>query len=138
MAQKKWELKKEDAGIAYIYIMRNIKDYKMFEHRESKIAFEAKEQFELIKEAFTKQDNFYELLKEWIEKYFDEIQVKRLRTKIRVERSRWKKDLKQITMDSYVHYRLSEYAKRYNVTLSKAIEKLLDLAEKQDKQGRLF
>ena len=139
MAQRKWELKEEDAGIAYIYIMRNLKNYKMYDHREDRIKFEAEETFENVKRAFSEdKEDFYKLLKEWIKKYLDEIQVKRLRTKIRVERSRWRKNLKQVTIDSSVHYRLSEYAKSYNITLSEAIEKLLDLAEEQYKQGRLF
>jgi len=138
VAQRKWELKEKDAGIAYLYIMRNIKDYKMFEHRDNDIYFEAQREFEKIKDIGPENDNFFSALKNWIEKYLDEIQIKKLRTKIRVEKSRWKKDLKQITIDSYTHHRLSQYAKRYNITLSKAIEKLLDLAEEQDKQGKLF
>jgi len=137
MAQRKWKLKEEDAGIAYIYILRNLKNYRMFEHREdNKIKFEAEEAFEDVTEAFNKsfakdsnKENFFDLIKEWIEKYLDEIQVKRLRTKIRVERMRWRKNMKQLTIDDKVHFRLSEYAKRYNVTLSEAIEKLLDTVE---------
>ena len=138
MAQKKWELKEKDVGIAYLYILRNIKSYKMFEHRDNDVYFEAQREFEKIKDLGPEDDNFFPTLKNWIEKYLDEIQIKRLRTKIRVERTRWKKDLKQITIDSYAHHRLAEYAKRYNVTLTGAIEKLLDLAEEQDKQGRLL
>ena len=137
MAQKKWELKEEDAGIAYIYIMRNLRNYKMFDHREDNIKFKAEEAFKDVIEVFNKSFNkdtekkrFYRLLKEWIKEYLDDIQIKRLRTKIRVEKSRWKKNLKQITIDDKVHFRLSEYAKSYNITLSEAIDRLLDLLEK--------
>ena len=133
MAQKKWELKEKDAGIAYIYIMRNLKNYKMYDHREDKIKFEAEKAFEDVKRAFSEdKEYFYELLKEWIKKYLDEIQVKRLRTKIRVERMRWRKNMKQLTIDDKVHFRLSEYAKSYNITLSEAIAKLLDTVEEID------
>ena len=139
MAQRKWKLREDDAGIAYVYIMRNLNNYKFFEHREDRIHFQAEKDFENVKRAFSKdKENFFEHLKKWIEEYLDEIQVKRLRTKIRVERSRWRNDRKQLTIDEKTHFRLAEYAKSYNITLSEAIEKLLDIAEKQDKQGRLF
>ena len=138
MAQKKWELKEEDAGIAYIYIMRNLRNYKMFDHREDNIKFKAEEAFKDVIEVFnnsfnkdTEKKRFYRLLKEWIKEYLDDIQIKRLRTKIRVEKSRWKKNLKQITIDDKVHFRLSEYAKSYNITLSEAIDRLLDLLESE-------
>jgi len=147
MAQRKWQLRKEDAGIAYIYIMRNLKNYKMFEHREDeRIKFEAEEAFKDVIEAFNKsfsndnidiyKEKFYISLKKWIKKYLDEIQIKRLRTKIRVERTRWKKNTKQLTIDDKVHFKLSEYAKSYNITLSKAIEKLLDTVEKIEKESK--
>ena len=139
MAQRKWELKENEAGVAYIYIMRNLKNYKFFEHREDEIKFEAKKAFEKVGRLISgDKEIFFRHLKEWIEEYLDDIQVKRLRTKIRVERSRWKNDRKQLTIDDKTHFRLSEYAKSYNITLSQAIEKLLDIAEKQDKQGKLF
>ncbi|HIP15285.1 MAG TPA: hypothetical protein EYG74_07335 [Sulfurimonas autotrophica] len=139
MAQKKWTLKKDDADIAYVYIMRNLKNYKFFEHREDGVEFQAEKDFENVKRVFSEdKENFFRQLKKWIEKYLDDIQVKRLRTKIRVERSRWRNDRKQLTIDEKTHFRLSEYAKSYNITLSEAIEKLLDFAEEQDKQGKLF
>jgi len=143
MAQHKWQLKEEDAGIAYLYILRNLKNYKMFDHREDKIKFEAERAFEDIVKAFNRtfdkdedKEKFYRLLKKWIKEYLDEVQIKRLRTKIRVERTRWRKNLKQITIDEKVHYRLSEYAKSYNVTLSEAIEKMLDVIEEIERESK--
>ena len=139
MAQKKWELREDDADIAYVYIMRNLKNYKFFEHREDGVEFQAEKDFEDVKKAYSQdKENFFRQLKEWIEEYLDDIQVKRLRTKIRVERSRWRNNYKQLTIDDKTHFRLAEYAKSYNLTLSEAIEKLLDTAEEHNKQGRLF
>ena len=139
MAQKKWKLSQDDAGIAYVYIMRNLKNYKMFEHREDGVEFQAEKDFENVKRAFSEdKENFFRQLKKWIEKYLDEIQIKRLRTKIRVEKSRWRNNYKQLTIDDKTHFRLSEYAKSYNITLSQAIDKLLDFAEDHNKQGKLF
>ena len=139
MAQKKWKLSQDDADIAYVYIMRNLKNYKMFEHREDGVEFQAEKDFENVKRAFSEdKENFFRQLKQWIEEYLDDIQVKRLRTKIRVERSRWRNERKQLTIDDRTHYRLSEYAKCYDLTLSQAIEKLLNIAEEQNRQGKLF
>ena len=139
MAQKKWELREDDAGKAYIYIMRNLKNYKFFEHREDEIKFEAEKAFENIERLlFGNKEDFYIQLKRWIEKYLDEIQLRRLRTKIRVERSRWRNNYKQLTIDDKTHFRLAEYAKSYNLTLSQAIDKLLNIADEHNKQGRLF
>ena len=139
MAQKKWKLREDDADIAYVYIMRNLKNYKFFEHREDGVEFQAEKAFEDVKKTYSQdKENFFRQLKKWIEKYLDEIQVRRLRTKIRVEKSRWRNERKQMTIDDRTHYRLSEYAKSYNLTLSEAIEKLLDIAEEQNRQGKLF
>ena len=139
MAQRKWTLKKDDADIAYIYIMRNLNNYKFFDHREDGIHFQAEKAFEDVKKAYSQdKENFFRQLKEWIEKYLDEIQIKRLRIKIRVEKSRWRNERKQMTIDDRTYYRLSEYAKCYDLTLSQAIEKLLNIAEEQNRQGKLF
>ena len=134
MAQKKWELKEEDMTIAYIYISRGLKSDRLFKHRDNDIYTKARDEFFKVTLSQTKgKDAYLSAFKNWINKYFDDIQLKRLRVKIRVERSSWRNHRKQMTIDSNVHYRLSQYANRHNVTLSEAIERLLHLTTSENK-----
>ena len=127
MAQRKWELKKEDLTIAYLYISRGLKSDKMFSHRDNDIYTKARDEFcKVALYELEGKDAYLSAFKEWINKYFDDIQINRLRVKIRTERSRWRNSRKQITIDITTHSRLSHYANSYNVTLSEAIERLLD------------
>ena len=127
---KKWELQKDDIYIAFSYIFNKIKNNSLFELKDINFELEALKEFEPVKKELTiDKDNFYLLLKNWIEKYLDDEQINKLRIKIRVEKSRRGKDKKQITLKGDTHYRLAEFAKRYNITLSEAIDKLLKLAQ---------
>jgi len=126
MAQKKWELKKEDMDIAYLYISRGLKSYKMFSHCDDDTYTKARDEFYKIASLYGDDDAYLSALKEWINRNFDDIQLNRLRVKIRAEKSRRRNSRKQITIDITTHSKLSHYANSYNVTLSEAIERLLD------------
>jgi macrodomain Ter protein organizer (MatP/YcbG family) len=130
MARKKWELPESDASEARLYILRNIDD--MFEHRDIEEKFAAKEAFRGVK------SGDYEGLKGWIARHLDDLQIKRLRTALRVAKTRRKKYTRNITLDEDSHMRLAGFAKRYNVTLSEAIDRLIEIADRQDRQASLF
>lgn len=52
--------------------------------------------------------------------------IEKIKTSIRAKRkNKYEKKKRQLTIDDHVHLDLSIYAKRYNITLSEAIEKLL-------------
>ncbi len=53
--------------------------------------------------------------------------IQKIKTSLRAKRkSKYEKRKKQLTIDAATHMGLSKYAKSYNITLSEAIEKLLD------------
>lgn len=133
MAPKKWELKKEDMTIAYLYISRGLKSDKMYSHRDYDAYIKARDEFHGIVSLYGDDDAFLSALRGWIDRNFDEIQLKRLRVKIRAERSRRRNARKQITIDFMTHSKLSHYAKSHNVTLSEAIERLLHLTTSENK-----
>ncbi len=116
---RKWELKSEDFWNAKRYIARQLnKDL----HYLLELDFRAREQ--AIYE-FQNNTRNAKMLQEWIEKYLFNDQIKKLRTFLRVEKSRSKRRLQNITIDEDVRERLSNFANRYNVTLSEAIGMLL-------------
>ncbi len=114
---KAWKL--DEFWEATVYLERQIKkDNGYLEHIEN---WEDEE--EAKKELFKKVQNVT-MLQEWINKYLTDEKIKKLRVYLRVQKSRAKKEQKNITITPEAHYKLSEYAKRYNVTLSEAINKL--------------
>lgn len=130
---RKWSLSdKNDYRTAVDYISRKLKNDIWFLEHHWDIELQEKGQREFY--ALAKKFAPDEML-QWIEKWLLPDQIKRLRTYLRVERSRSKKSQQNITIDSAVRSRLADYAKRNNVTLSGAIEKLLDTV---DRQERLF
>ena len=121
---KKWKL----VGLhnAKSYIERKINnDKSFFWHLEYKTIDEAKKSF---LECDTAQK-----LQDWIETYLQPDQIKKLRTYLRVEKSRSSKSLQNITLKADTRERLADYAKCYNLTLSEAIDKLLDECDKREK-----
>ena len=129
MAKRTWEFRdKEEFWLAQLYLHRKFKsDLHYLEHREAE---KARNEFFAAKHP--------EALTAWIHQWLLPEQIKRLRTYLRVERSRSKKHRQNITIDGEVRARLADYAKRNNVTLSEAIAKLLDQFDQGDEQGRLW
>ncbi len=115
---RKWELKSEDFWNAKRYIARQLdKDSHYLD-----LDFTTREQ--AIYE-FKSSTRNAKTLQEWIEKYLTDEQIRKLRTYLRVEKSRSGRRLQNITIDEDVRERLAEFAKSYNVTLSEAIDMLL-------------
>lgn len=129
---RKWSLSdKNDYRTAVDYIRRKFKtDLGYMEHWGYQEQEQARRDFFEIAKKYAPDD-----LAQWINDWLLPDQVKRLRTYLRVERSRSKKSQQNITIDADVRSRLADFAKRNNVTLSAAIEKLLDA---MDRQERLF
>ena len=121
---KKWHLGDKDFWVAKNYLSKKINEFAYLEHLDIDTKFKAKEE---LNENITNAKK----LQEWIDKYLEKEQINKLRVKLRVEKSRAKKDLQNITIDGEVRARLASYANRYYVTLSEAINMLLDIAEKQ-------
>jgi len=121
---KKWHLGDKDFWVAKNYLNKKINEFAYLEHLDIDTKFKAKDEF---KENTANAKK----LQEWIDKYLKKEQIDKLRVKLRVEKSRSKKDLQNITIDGEVRARLAKYADSYNVTLSAAIGMLLDIAEKQ-------
>lgn len=72
-----------------------------------------------------------EEMNEFINTKMTDEQYRKMMTSIRQERSRFKKrsegeSTKQMTINMHTQNRLSRYASSYNITLSEAIEKLLN------------
>ena len=115
---RKWELKSEDFWNAKRYIARQLdKDSHYLE-----LEFAVREQ---AIDEFKNNTRNAKTLQEWIEKYLTDEQIRKLRTYLRVEKSRSGRRLQNITIDEDVRERLAEFAKSYNVTLSEAIDLLL-------------
>ena len=115
---RKWELKSDDFWNAKRYITRQIdKDAHYLD-----LDFTTKEQ---VIDEFKSNTRNAKMLQEWIEKYLNDEQIRKLRTYLRVEKSRSGRRLQTITIEEDVRERLAEFAKSYNVTLSEAIDMLL-------------
>ena len=115
---KKWELKSEDFWNAKRYITRQLdKDLRYLE-----LDFAARNQ---AIDEFNNNTRNARMLQEWMEKYLTNDQIRKLRTFLRVEKSRSKRRLQTITIEEDVRKRLAEFAKSYSVTLSEAIDLLL-------------
>ena len=115
---RKWELKSEDFWNAKRYITRQL----------DKDAYYLELDFAIKKQAideFKSNTRNAKMLQEWIEKYLTDEQIRKLRTYLRVEKSRSGRRLQTITIEEDVRERLAEFAKSYNVTLSEAIDMLL-------------
>ena len=123
MARKKWELKKEDLEIAYPYLSRALKNYKIYKFRDN-VYKKARDDFNKL--STIDDDACLSAFKKWIDDYLDETQLKKLRVKLRVEKSRLNNERTQMTIDSIVYSKLFQYSKSNNLTLSKSIEKLLN------------
>ncbi|WP_187648740.1 hypothetical protein [Nitrosophilus labii] len=122
---RKWKLKEEDFGKAKKYLKRKVQEELTFlMHLEYKVKYKAEKELQNIDNAT--------MLQEWIEKYLEKEQIQKLRTFLRVEKSRSGKDLQTITLKGDTRARLANYAKRNNVTLSEAIDMLLDKVENQN------
>ena len=123
---RKWKIRDKEYWEAYRYIERKIKnDYlNFFDHMDYETKTKALQEFESI--AITED---LEKLQEWVETYMSKEQIERLKTKLKVERSRKKRELKNITLNADTERKLSMFANRYNVTLSEAVEMLLKMVE---------
>ena len=121
---KKWELKSEDFWNAKNYISRKLekKPYGVVTYLQHIEDWEQREK--AIKE-FTSNTRNARALQEWIEKYLTDEQIRKLRIFVRVERSRRGKRLQNITITEDVREKLANFANRYNVTLSEAVDLLL-------------
>jgi len=111
---RKWQLKEDDVIQAKQYLIRKIKldtNYMMLDYKE---LFKIKD---------------VTLLQEWINKNLDKKQIDNLRASLRVGKSRNKKQLMQITVQRDIGYKLSDFARCNNITISKAIELLLNLQD---------
>ncbi len=115
---RKWELKSDDFWNAKRYITRQLdKDAHYLD-----LDFTTREQ---AIDEFKSSTRNAKMLQEWIEKYLNDEQTRKLRTYLRVEKSRSGRRLQTITIEEDVRKRLAEFAKSYNVTLSEAIDLLL-------------
>ena len=123
---RKWELKGLHTAKKYIK-NKIVTDIAYFFHLESDKQEEAIKELELCDTAPKMQ--------KWVEKYLLPDQIRNLRTYLRVEKSRSRRLLQNITLKAETRERLANYAKCYNITLSEAIDKLLDEC---DKKGKLF
>ena len=116
---RKWELNSDDFWNTKRYITRQLdKDSHYLE-----LEFAVKEQ---AIDEFKNNTRNARTLQEWIEKYLTDEQTRKLRTYLRVEKSRSRRRLQTITIEEDVRKRLAEFAKSYNVTLSEAIDMLLE------------
>ena len=114
---REWKL--DEFWEAKVYLEKKIKAGNGYlEHIENW------EEEERAKEELFKKVQNVTMLQEWINKYLTQDQIKKLRVYLRVTKSRKNKEQKNITITPEAHYKLSEYAKRNNVTLSEAINKL--------------
>ena len=127
MAQKKWQLKEEDYDFAYNYIMRVLRDDKFFRHLgpvcslHYEIALENLDILSNKKGVLTP----LEALNFFIELSFDDIQIKKLRTSLRVNKFLKKNPKKLVSLDLETHANLQVYANKNGITLSQAIDNLL-------------
>ncbi len=113
---RKWELKRKEFTVAKEYIARRLKESRSYLPR--KIRAKALKEFkEKVRGAKT--------LQRWIEKYLAMEQIKRLRIYLRVYQSRKGKKLQTITIEADARKKLADYSKKHNVTLSQAIEMLI-------------
>ena len=136
MAQKKWQLKEEDYDFAYNYIMRVLKDDKFFRHLGPVCSLHyeiALENLDIL------SDNYengvltpLEALNFFIYLSFDDIQIRKLRVSLRVNKSLKKNPKKQVSLDLETYYRLLSYANINNMTLLQAIDSLLLEHKKRD------
>ena len=133
MARKKWEFRdKNEVRDAVDYLHRKLKNDPLYlEHLQPIDEKHAKR-------AFFEKKLHADTLRAWIDDWLLPSQIKRLRTYLRVKRSREAKATKNITIDADVYEKLADYAKSYGVTLSEAIARLLAEEEKKIKAGRLF
>ena len=115
---RKWELKSEDFWNAKRYIARQLDKDSHYLEQEFAVREQAIDEFK-------NNTRNAKMLQEWIEKYLNDEQTRKLRTYLRVEKSRSGRRLQTITIDEDVRKRLAEFAKSYNVTLSEAIDLLL-------------
>lgn len=115
---RKWELKSEDFWNAKRYIARQLDKDSHYLEQEFAVREQAIDEFK-------NNTRNAKMLQEWIEKYLNDEQTRKLRTYLRVEKSRSGRRLQNITIDEDVRERLAEFAKSYNVTLSEAIDLLL-------------
>lgn len=116
---RKWKLKSEDFWMAKRYLERRLSSSTYLEHLSLDKAIQD----------FRESARNATMLQEWIEKYLQKEQIEKLRVFLRVEKSRRKKSLQTITIESATRARLADYANSHNVTLSEAIDILLDNAE---------
>jgi len=122
---RKWELKSEDFWTAKRYLERKLEGFKGMVYLEH-LGYDGRQKaIEELKE----NTHNATMLQEWIEKYLEKEQIQKLRTFLRVEKSRSGKDLQTITLKGDTRARLARFAKRNNVTLSEAIDMLMDKIE---------
>jgi len=120
---RKWKLKKDDFLKAKKYLNKKIEEFAYLEHLNYDTKYKAKDELRKVDNAT--------MLQEWIEKYLEKEQIQKLRTSLRVEKSRSGKHLQTITLNADTRARLANYAKRNNVTLSNAIDMLLEIADNE-------
>jgi len=129
--KRKWILRGSDYNRAIDYIERKLQDKSYWAHRP----FDA---LHYARESWSRLNLNEKNVLNWIARHFDPIQTNKLRTALRVAKSRQKNPTASLSIDLPTHQRLAEYANRYGVTLSEAIDRLLDLANQQDRQAKLF
>ena len=134
MAQKKWQLKEEDYDYAYNYIMRVLKDDKFFKHLGPVCSLHYETALENLDILSDEKGVLtpLEALNFFIELSFDDKQIRKLRTSLRVNKSLKKNPKKQVSLDFETHSNLQVYANKNGMTLSQAINNLLLEHKKRD------
>ena len=114
---KKWQLSEIDYYTAKKYLEKKMKIdvHNYIPNIDAQL--KAQEDFEKVKDVTMLQD--------FINTHLLKDQIKKLRTFLRVEKSRQSKYNQNITISSEVRMRLADFAKCNNVTLSEAIDLLL-------------
>jgi len=127
--QHKWRVTPENMHDAWNYIRRKFEDRDFWDHRPSEDLFEAKEAFKAI--PMTSEG-----LQSFLEGHIDPIQLKRLRTALRVKQSRKKTGKRSIEVPFDLYHRLKNVADAESVTLSQLIERLLK--DRESRNPSLF
>jgi len=123
LSKKRWKIRPEELYVAKNYLRNKLQtDYSYLIDFSFTEQEKAKSEFNAV--------NDVTLLQEWIERYLTKEQINKLRTKLRVERSRGDKALQNITIKYVTRKRLADFAKKHGLTLSEAIDKLIDAYEK--------